>query len=354
MIVRREHKFKTNNLLDLYRPCLPDEIVGQKTSKQIIKNGLDKNSLFHTILLAGPSGCGKTTAARIIALGLNCESVDKPTSQPCLKCKSCTEILNDSSMDLIEINVGKERGKAEVEHVIKNLTFAPMRLRYKVLIFDEAHQLTSAARDLLLKPIEDGFSHVYYIFCTNQPDKLIKSDKEGGTPFVDRCAMLPFTTVSYNEIRSLIENICVFEGVDFNKDIINIITEESHGVPRKAVNWLSQVLTEGSWTKEALQDIIGGLVVEDTNIFNICVYLNKGSFKAALQFYEKAKEKSNAESIRIMIAFYFMGLLKKHGDKKYSDILDVIRTPIYEQGKVADIAIVHYLYKIVEIINNGA
>ena len=351
MIVRRENTFKTNNLLDLYRPCLPDEIVGQETSKRIIKNGLDNQTLRHTLLFTGKAGCGKTTAARIVALGLNCESSDGPTSEPCLECKACREILNDSSIDFTEVNVGKEGGKAAVENIVKNLTFAPMRLRYKVLIFDEAHQLTSSAKDLLLKPIEDGFSHVYYIFCTNQPDKLKKSDKEGGTPFIDRCSVISFTTISKKEVYNLLENICVFEGVDYNQEILDIIVEESHGVPRKAVNWLGQVFIEGSWTKESLQDIIGVLVDEDENVFNICLSLNKGSFKEALSHYDKSKEKSNVEGIRIMIAFYFTNLLKKTGSKKYSDVLDVIKTPIYEQGKVADISMVHGLYKVTEIIN---
>ena len=353
MIVRRESKFKTNNLLDLYRPHLPDEIVGQDTSKKIIKNGLENNSLFHTLLLVGPSGCGKTTAARIIALGLNCESYDKPTSQPCLKCKSCLEIINDSSMDLLEINVGKEGGKADVEQVVKNLTFAPIRLRYKVIIFDEAHQLTSSAKDLLLKPIEDGFSHVYYIFCTNQPDKLRKSDKEGGTPFIDRCGVLNFNTVSKKEIYSLLESICAFEGVDYSPEILNHISEECHGVPRKAVNWLSQVFTESSWSKDALTDIIGVFVEEDESVFNIVLSINKGAFSEALNNYDKAKEKMNIESIRIMLAFYFTNRLRKTGSKVYSDVIDILKIPIYEQGKVAEITMVQNIFKTINILNRN-
>lgn len=301
--------------------------------------------------------CGKTTAARIVALGLNCESSDGPTSEPCLECKSCREILNDSSIDFTEVNVGREGGKAAVDNIVKNLTFAPMRLRYKVLIFDEAHQLTTAARDLLLKPIEDGFSHVFYIFCTNQPEKLRSADKQGGTPFIDRCSILAFNTISKKKVYQILENICVFEGVDFNSEILDAIATESSGVPRKAINWLEQVLLEGSWSKEALRDIVGVIDEDDENVYGLVKELNNGNFNAAIKEYDKIKENMAVESIRIVVAFSFLKMLKTEKNltirDNYSKILEIIRVPIYETGKVGDIAMVHNLYKITKIMARG-
>lgn len=352
MIVRRENKFKTNNLLDLYRPCLPDEIVGQETSKRIIKNGLEKNLLRHTLLFTGPSGCGKTTAARIVALGLNCENSPGPTSSPCLECKSCKEILYDSSADFMEVNVGKERGKDAVDHLVKNLNLSPLRLRYKVLIFDEAHQLTVAARDLLLKPIEDGFSHVYYIFCTNQPEKLRNADKSGGAPFINRCSVLAFNPISKKKMNELLENICVFEGVDYKLDILNTIAEESSGVPRQAINWLDQIITEGSWSKEALSDIVGVIDDDDENVFNLIKELRRGSFQTSIKEYDKLKETMTTENIRIVVALSFLKLLKSSNEANsvYSEIIDILKNPIYETGKVGDISMVNNMYKVVQLI----
>ena len=173
MIIRRATKSGSNDLVVAYRPCLIDEMLGNDANKKMIKNALDTKRIPHTQLFSGPPGCGKTTAARIVSLGLNCE-INGVSSQPCLKCKTCKTILEGSCADVKEINVGQSGGKDHVDKVIRDLSYAPFAANYKVLIFDEAHELTSAAKDLLLKPIENGYSHVYFIFCTNKPDKIKK------------------------------------------------------------------------------------------------------------------------------------------------------------------------------------
>ena len=191
MLVKRTSRTGANDLNTVYRPCTVNEVLGNKTNVNIIRKSLDKNTLSHTLLFTGDAGCGKTTAARIIALGLNCEQNDKPTSNPCLQCMSCRSILNLNSMDVMEINVGQSGGKDAVDSVARDLPSAPFGVRYKVIIFDEAHKLTSAAQDLLLKIIEDGYGHVYFVFCTNKPEKLTDA-------FIGRCSVMHFGRISHS------------------------------------------------------------------------------------------------------------------------------------------------------------
>ena len=357
MIIRREKEYTQNDYCSLYRPCLVDEIVGQKISKKLIKNGLNDNTLPHSLLFSGPAGCGKTTAARIVALGLNCEEVEDSTANPCLECPSCLRILSNNSTDAVEINVGKEGGKADVEAVINKLDYSPLQLRYKVLIFDEAHKLTDAAKDLLLKPIEDGLDYVYFIFCTNQPEKLKKATKKEETPFIDRCTQMFFNTIGYEDINDLLKNICGFEGIKYEQSILDFIINESTGVPRKAIKWLEQVVLEKSWTPEAVNSIVGSSDEDNEDVKALCQSLNRGNFKIALKEYDKLKKTMTPESIRIIVALYFTACLRNaniSGDSaKFNKILDVLLVPIYQDGKVGHMNLTHYFYKITNIINSA-
>jgi len=145
MLIKRTTFSGANDLTTVFRPLKVEELVGHEVNKNIIKKGLDEGTLPHLMLFTGPAGCGKTTAARIIALGLNCEATNKSTCDPCLECNSCRSIINQNSFDVVEINVGESGGKADVTKLTEKLHFAPYSCRYKILIFDEAHELSKAA-----------------------------------------------------------------------------------------------------------------------------------------------------------------------------------------------------------------
>ena len=353
MIIRRETKSGSKDLNVVYRPCKVDEMLGNETNKKILKNALDTDTVPHTQLFVGDAGCGKTTAAKILALGLNCKK--GVSSEPCLECKSCRAIMEGNSIDIREINVGQSNGKAYVDSVVGSLSLAPFNERYKVIIFDEAHELTQAAKDLLLKPIETGYSHVYFIFCTNQSDKLMNKTKKGGEAFLSRCSILNFSRVQKNEIKELLKNICEFEGFPYKEPILDIIAEEAKGVPREAIVWLNQVATEGSWEMVAAKTICNILgAEEDANTIELCRALNKGSFKEAIEVYGKIKNMP-VESLRIVLAGYFTACLKRSkrvGDaRKYSGVLDVLTIPIYDQGKTAEYKFFNYMFKVTDVIN---
>lgn len=344
MLIRRESRTGANDLHTMYRPCTVDEVVGNKTNMNTIRKGLESGTLPHTMLFIGDAGCGKTTAARIIALGLNCASFPAPTAAPCLDCISCKSILNQNDLDVVEINVGAEGGKHDVNELVKDLPQAPFNSRFKILIFDEAHRLSSAAQALLLKIIEDGYSHVYFIFCTNEPEKLSEA-------FMTRCSLTNFNRVSTELIFGMLQDVALMEAMPADKtDVLKYVSEECRGVPRTALVWLKQIADEGSWTLEAAKEITGILFDEDdANVVDISKAILKGSFKEALAALEIVKNKAQAESIRIGITAYIVGCLKRstsYGDGlMFSRMLDILTVPIYEQGKPGYYRLYNYIFK---------
>ena len=206
----------------------------------------------------------------------------------------------------------------------------------------------------MLKPLETGYDHVYFIFCTNQPEKLRSKKKDAGEAFLGRCSILNFNRVGIEEIRALLQNICEFEGFNYNKDVLDLIAEESKGVPRDATIWLNQISLEGSWSLSTAKEICSVISeIEEPLILDLCKALTKGSWKDSTEIFEKIKTVP-IETIRIAVVGWFVNCLrrsKKFGDgKKFSIILDIITTPIYEQGKLAEYRWYNYMFKIVDTI----
>lgn len=350
MLIKRITSSGANDLNTTYRPCTVEEIIGHDINKKVIKNGLEEGSLSHTMLFTGPAGCGKTTMARVISFGLNCETKEPSTATPCLECKSCKAILNQKNLDVVEVNVGKDGGKAAVNNLVDNLGYAPMHCRYKVIIFDEAHELSKAAQNLLLKVIEDGYKHVYFIFCTNKPEKLESA-------FLSRNKVMDFGRMPDIQMRKMLTNICDFEGATYTVEGITMIVEAAKGVPRDSIILLKDVLDEGSWTPDAIKYITTNQLIDEDNpnIMEIGKALQAGSFKSATQLLGKVKNIPE-ESIRLALAGFFTNRLKwsktKPAGDKNSAVLDVLTVPIYQTGKPAHHILVNYLYKTARILDS--
>ena len=352
MLIRRETDNGSNDLHVVYRPCTIDELVGNSLVKKVIKTHLNKGTFPHSTLFTGDAGCGKTTLARIVALTLNCENPES-SSIPCLSCKTCKDILNSNHFDVMEVNVGSASGKAAVESIVTDLSAAPFLAKYKVVIFDECHRLSEAAKALLLKHMEDCYSHVYLMFCTNEPDKLV-GKASTGNPFIDRCTTFVLDLITQEEMYSLLENVSQFEGIAYNEDVLHYISEISKGVPRKALVALNSVATEGSWELSKVRQLLSDVVLEDNDvdIIELSRTLFNKDFKKACILFDKLVKKYPVESIRIAVCGYFIGCLKRSKNGiPISNALTQLTVPIYTTGKAAEHVFINTMFKVVTFLS---
>ena len=354
MLIRRETKTGANSFLTVYRPCTLDEFLGSSSVIKLVHNYLSKNTLPHVLLLTGDSGLGKTTLARIISLHLNCEEL--VDNNPCLKCASCRSILASNSIDVHEVNVGSNNGKDAVDGLVSDLAAAPFSSKNKVIIFDEAHKLSTAAQALLLKKLEDCYSHVYIIFCTNEPEKLSNKSNDDD-PFLDRCKILHLSPLSSDEILEMLENVAQFEGVSYSLEVLRYICDLSMGTPRKALNFLDSVITEGTWSLDNIKPLLTGIILydDDTETIDLCKLLIKRDFSNSCSLFEKLAKKYPVESIRIAVCGFFVGCLKRSSiktGKNISNALTFLTVPIYLTGKPAEHIFYNVMFKVVSVLEN--
>jgi len=321
MLIRRDKRYGGNDLSMLYRPGKLSEVIGNDLVVKTLSNYINNGTLPHSLLLYGPAGCGKTTMARIIALSLNCTSTDGPTVEPCMICPSCEAILDSCAFDVAEINVGKDSGKADVEKAVANLSMGALNSRFKVIIFDEAHALTPAAKDSLLKVLEDSYAHVYIVLCTNKPEKL-KIGTEDDNPFVDRNTLFKFGKLNDTEILSLVDNVAQFEGHVVAEDCIKYLAESGKGNPRNALNNLSKAIAEGSWDLSNIKKLLGdaSYVSDDPQVMALSRLIigRKGWLVVSPELVRLLKL-HGPESLRIAIAGFITGCIKR--ERNHNNIL---------------------------------
>lgn len=340
MIIRRGE----GDLNKIYRPCTIKEMIGNQTIKNMIATGIEKGTLPHSIMFTGPSGSGKTTAARIIALGMNCQ--EGSTANPCCKCSSCKATLDQNSFSVIEVDGARTGNIDTMREVLDNLPAAPMSGdKYKILIIDEAHKLSDKSQSSLLKTLEDNSSHVYIILCTNEPDKLKDVTK-------NRCKIMQFSRLLDKEIYKLISEVAEFEGMSYKKEILDYIVEESNGIPRQALSYLQQVAADNTWTKESASLIINaGVEVDQIEVFAFCRILLKSNWRSILDAFKKIKT-IPPETVRIVITGFMAGCLRNSRSiedaKKFSKIVDIISIPHY--GPKPEHILLNSLFKIMMIL----
>jgi DNA polymerase-3 subunit gamma/tau len=232
-----------------FRPQVFQDMVGQAPIVQTLQNAIQSDRVGHAYVFSGPRGVGKTTAARILAKGLNCEK--GPTASPCGQCASCREIALSQSMDVLEIDAASNTGVDNIRELRENARYAPARDRYKIFIIDEAHQLSSAAFNALLKTLEEPPSHVF-IMATTERHKLPAT-------ILSRCQAFVFRTISSGEIHAHLRKIAEREGVAVDDRALNYIVRASEGSMRDAQSLLDQIIAFGGQNVGAddVRDVLG-------------------------------------------------------------------------------------------------
>jgi DNA polymerase III subunit gamma/tau len=237
------------------RPQDFNQVVGQAPVVRTLKNSIVRDRIAHAILFSGVRGVGKTTLARIMAKAINCQQ--KTDGNPCNKCQSCTEITAGSSLDLYEIDGASNRGIQEIRELKEKIRFLPTSSKYKIIIIDEVHMLTTEAFNALLKTLEEPPDHVFFMFATTELHKI-------PITILSRCQRYELKRVSAEDLSSHFSKLSEAEGISIASAALDLIVRESEGSVRDGLSLLDQVFSYGE-KDITVDDIIEvlGLVSRD-------------------------------------------------------------------------------------------
>jgi len=222
-----------------YRPQTFAEIVGQEHVTRTLANAIQSDRVAHAYIFAGVRGVGKTTSARILAKALNC--VKGPTAEPDNTCDACREIANGTSLDVLEIDAASNRGIDQIRELREMVRYAPASSRYKVVILDEAHQLTDEASNALLKTLEEPPERVVFIMATTQPEDLADTIKS-------RAQLFQFRALTFQEIATQLENVAKSEKLSIEPAAVAVLARAAEGSSRDGLSLLEQAIAYGGDT----------------------------------------------------------------------------------------------------------
>ncbi len=233
-----------------YRPQTFDEIVGQDHVATTLKNAVIEGRVAHGYLFAGPRGTGKTSTARVLAKSMCCET--GPTPSPCCSCSLCQAFTAGSAMDLIEIDAASNRGIDDIRELRERVGYAPTQARCKFYILDEAHMLTPAAANALLKTLEEPPPFVYFVLATTELHNILPTIRS-------RCQTFEFRPIPQIEIVRALQHISANEGVQADEAALGAIARASGGAMRDAESIFDQVIAygRGAVTLEIVNSILG-------------------------------------------------------------------------------------------------
>jgi DNA polymerase III subunit gamma/tau len=222
-----------------YRPQRFADVAGQDHVTVTLMNALAQNRIAHGYIFSGHRGIGKTTIARILAMALNCRnaigSAVRPTPEPCEVCESCTEIRAGNAVDVIEIDAATNRGIDEIRELRDAARYRPARDKYKIYILDEAHQITDAAFNALLKTLEEPPDHIVFMMATTQPEDIPQTVRS-------RCQHFSFHAVKLVDILGELRGIAEREGVDADESALSLLAEAGDGSMRDALSIMDQAI----------------------------------------------------------------------------------------------------------------
>jgi len=264
-----------------YRPQDFDEVVGQEAIVRTLKNAISSGQVRQAYLFAGPRGTGKTSLARILAKGLNC--LQGPTPTPDKVCNPCVTIANGTSLDVIEMDAASQRGIDDIREIRERVVLQPAEGRYKVYILDEAHQLTDAAWNALLKLIEEPPPHLVFVFCTTDLSKVLPTVRS-------RCQTFVFARPRLPELVRLLRRVADGEGIQAPDQALALVARGARGSFRDAVSTLDQLAsaTENEVTVQSVLQLLGA--VEEEALFRLCDLIVDRDTAGALTFVEELSE----------------------------------------------------------------
>ncbi|HEX2108640.1 MAG TPA: DNA polymerase III subunit gamma/tau [Rubrobacteraceae bacterium] len=233
-----------------WRPRTFDAIVGQEAVVRTLKRALETGRFAHAYLFSGPRGTGKTSTAKVLAMGLNC--AEGPTPEPDGTCESCRAIINNSSMDVLEMDAASNRGIDEIRDLRDKVNLAPAQGRMKVYIIDEVHMLTTEAFNALLKMLEEPPEHVVFVLATTEKHKVLPT-------IISRCQSFDFRRPGVSLLSEKLREISEAEGIEVEPAALTTIAREGRGSFRDAEGLLDQLASfaDGPITAARVRELLG-------------------------------------------------------------------------------------------------
>ncbi|HEY6449037.1 MAG TPA: DNA polymerase III subunit gamma/tau [Acidobacteriaceae bacterium] len=246
-----------------YRPQRFADVAGQEHVTRTLLHALEQGRIAHGYIFSGHRGIGKTTIARILAQALNCRTAvgtpERPTQEPCGVCDACTEIRAGNAVDVLEIDAATNRGIDEIRELREAARYRPARDQYKIWILDEAHQITDAAFNALLKTLEEPPEHVVFMMATTQPEDIPQTIRS-------RCQHFSFHAVKFEDILTQLRSIAGHEAIDADDAALALLAEAGDGSMRDALSIMDQAIASAPVVDgrphvaaEAIRELMGSV-----------------------------------------------------------------------------------------------
>ena len=303
-----------------YRPQRFSDVAGQDHVTRTLAHALQQERVAHGYIFSGHRGIGKTTIARILAMALNCRnkigSPERPSPEPCGVCDSCKEIRAGNSLDVVEIDAATNRGIDEIRELRDAARYAPARDRYKIYLLDEAHQITDAAFNALLKTLEEPPEHVVFMMATTQPEDIPQTIRS-------RCQHFSFHAVKFDDIVAQLTQIAAQEGILADPQALALLAEAGDGSMRDALSIMDQAIASAPMVDgkakldgEEIRELMG--TVPDAVFERILEAIGEGQSAAVMEELNRLLNAGNSPSqmARQLVRYLRNCLMAKLGGEK--------------------------------------
>ncbi len=328
-----------------YRPKTFDEVIGQEHITTTLRNQIFNGNIGHAYLFSGTKGTGKTSTAKIFARAVNC--IDLKDGNPCNSCEICKGILDESIMDVIEMDAASNSSVDDIRELRDKVQYAPAKAKYKVYIMDEVHMLSNDAFNALLKTLEEPPAHLIFILATTEAERLPQT-------ILSRCQRFDFRRISTENIVLSLKNICNDLNIKYEESALQLIARNAEGAMRDSVSLLDQCI---SFNKDELTlkdslEILG--IANKDIIFNIVDNLKEKDLERTLYIVDDIVESGiDINQFIKDLILHFRNLMIAKSSKNPYDIIDMEEEAIKKYEIQAENMSLKFILKALDLLNEG-